>query len=140
MRIDKMCMAHSLENRVPLLDHRVVEYVFRAPGALKVDFKRGKIPLVALAEKRFGADLFRRPKMGFGLPGPFFRGSGQRHLRELVTSRSFREREWFDPRALDRILRAYETNLKLSNDSVWILGALELWARVFIDKPAEIAA
>jgi len=43
------------------------------------------------------------------------------------------------PRALDKILRAYETNLKLSNDSVWILGALELWARVFIDKPAEIA-
>jgi len=140
MRIDKMCMAHSLENRVPLLDHRVVEYVFRAPGALKVDFKRGKIPLVALAEKRFGAELFRRPKMGFGLPGPFFRGSGQRHLRELVTSRSFREREWFDPRRLDRILRAYETNLNLPNDTVWILGALELWARVFIDKPAEIAA
>ena len=140
MRIDKMCMAHSLENRVPLLDHRVVEYVFRAPGALKLDPKRGKIPLVALAEKRLGTDLFRRRKMGFGLPAPFFRGSGQRHLRELIASRSFREREWFDPRALDTILRAYETNLELSADSVWILGALELWARNFIDNPGEIAA
>jgi len=140
MRIDKMCMAHSLENRVPLLDHRVVEYVFRAPGALKLDPKRGKIPLVALAEKRLGTDLFRRRKMGFGLPDLFFRGSGQRHLRELIASRSFREREWFDPRALDTILRAYETNLELSADSVWILGSLELWARNFIDKPGEIAA
>jgi asparagine synthase (glutamine-hydrolysing) len=140
IRIDKMCMAHSLENRVPLLDHNVVEYSFRAPGSLKVGAQGGKIPLRILVEKRLGAESFRRRKMGFAPPDAFFRQRGLERLRELLAGRSFRERGWVEGRALDGLLADYEHNTELSPDSVWILGGLELWARTFVDRPGELVA
>ena len=67
-KVDRASMAASLEVRVPLLDHRVVEYTSRLAVNLKYRNGTGKYLLKRLLEKYVPPELFERPKMGFGVP------------------------------------------------------------------------
>lgn len=67
-KVDRASMAASLEVRVPLLDHRVVEYTSRLPVNLKYRNGTGKYLLKRLLEKYVPPELFERPKMGFAVP------------------------------------------------------------------------
>lgn len=68
MRVDKMTMAHSIEARVPFLDHEVVEFAQRLPSAYKLDGGLGKKVLKKAAEPYVDHDLLYRRKQGFGAP------------------------------------------------------------------------
>ncbi len=65
---DVMSMAHSLEVRVPLLDHRLLEDVMRLPGHLKLNRKKPKSLLLHSLPERLPSSITSRPKMGFTLP------------------------------------------------------------------------
>lgn len=139
MRNDKMMMAESLEGRVPFLDHHVVEYAARVPTSLKVNRHKGKIAFRRLADDVFGPELFERMKLGFGLPAAYFRDRGLAILKDLIRSRSFRERGWMEPKAVEKLLRRYESGRNDFAEGIWLLGTLELWARTFIDRPGVVA-
>lgn len=68
MRVDKMTMAHSIEARVPFLDHDVVKFARRLPNAYKLDEGIGKKILKKAAEPYVDHDLLYRKKQGFGAP------------------------------------------------------------------------
>jgi asparagine synthase (glutamine-hydrolysing) len=68
LKADKLSMAHSLELRVPLLDHRVVESGLALPDGEKVRGVRTKVAIRRLVEERLGASIARRPKQGFDPP------------------------------------------------------------------------
>jgi asparagine synthase (glutamine-hydrolysing) len=68
MRVDKMTMAHSVEARVPFLDHDVVEFAMRLPPSYKLADGTGKRILKKLAEPYVDHDLLYRRKQGFGAP------------------------------------------------------------------------
>jgi asparagine synthase (glutamine-hydrolysing) len=70
MKVDRASMAHSLEVRPPLLDHRLVEFAFSLDTALlrDVEGNRGKLILRRLMDGRVPAGLFDAPKRGFNLP------------------------------------------------------------------------
>jgi asparagine synthase (glutamine-hydrolysing) len=81
LKADKLSMAHSLELRVPFLDHRVVEAGLALPDGKKVRGVRTKVAIRRLVEGRFGRELARRPKQGFDPPVErWLRGE----LRELA--------------------------------------------------------
>ncbi len=67
-KVDRMSMAHSLEVRSPLLDHRILEFAATLPSHLKMDASRGKLPLRGLAARRLPAKIQALPKRGFSIP------------------------------------------------------------------------
>lgn len=140
MRNDKMLMAESLEGRVPFLDHHVVQYAAGIPTRLKVNGRQGKIALLRLAGGIFGPEFFRRPKAGFGLPPAYFQEKGLTILKDLIRSRSFRERGMMDSIGVDHLLRRHESGQENLAEGLWILATLELWARTFIDRPGVVAS
>jgi asparagine synthase (glutamine-hydrolysing) len=68
VKVDRMSMAHSLEVRAPLLDHRILEFAARLPSGLKLKKGQGKLPLRSLAARRLPPDIHKLPKRGFSIP------------------------------------------------------------------------
>ncbi len=130
---DRTSMALSLESRVPLLDHRLVEMVFRIPsdlklrdGQLKYIFKRTVEPW--LPRKI----LQRKDKRGFPTPlNKWFKTCLKEWLTDLLTDRRTLNRGIFNR---DKLLKLVETTGEYSR-SLWGIVNLELWFRTFIDSP-----
>jgi asparagine synthase (glutamine-hydrolysing) len=140
MRQDKMMMAHGVENRVPFLDRRVIEFARALPAehlvgqsaaASAPDTKR---VLKALASRSFDAAFVYRRKSGFNLPlAQYFRGDRfvalmEERLLPGMAARGLVDvaivRRWWR-----RALKAHATT-----EAFWIPVALELWAQQFIDR------
>jgi len=68
VKVDRAAMAVSLETRVPMLDHRVIEFAWSLPLSLRVHNGSGKWLLKELLSRYVPATLTDRPKMGFGIP------------------------------------------------------------------------
>jgi asparagine synthase (glutamine-hydrolysing) len=136
-KADIASMAHSLELRSPLLDHRVVELGLSLPDSLKTRGLTGKIAL----RRAFAADLpsqvARRSKTGFGVPlGRWFRDD----LRELAHETLFTDRGWFRADEVRRLLDEHESQRTDHGHRLWCLLMLELWVREHVEAPALVAA
>jgi len=125
---DRMSMAVSLESRVPLLDHRVVELVARIPPALKVSGRQPKRLLKEIVRPLLPASIReRRDKRPFPIPvGRWLAGELAGTVRDILLSPRCLDRGVFHP---DRLREGV-----LSPDVVWPLINLELWFRIFVDR------
>ena len=128
-RLDRMCMAHAVEGRVPFLDHRMIEFVLAlAPGLRSSSRYLGKRMLRTVASRRLPQEVVRRRKQGFRAPVvPWKHGElGRRYLPALLR---FSERTGlFDSRGLARLLANSGDRLYFS------LVNLMLWHLIFIEN------
>ena len=138
-KADIASMAHSLELRSPLLDHRVVELGLSLPDTLKWDGRTGKVALRRAFDTLLPEKVAARGKSGFGLPlARWFRGELQPLARELLLDERSRERGWFRPGALERLLSEHAAGRADHGHRLWTLVMLELWQRTHVEAAAAV--
>lgn len=124
---DQMSMAHALEVRVPLLDHRLVEFVFSLPGRLRLDRAVPKPLLTRPLEAELPRECIYRAKQGFELPFErWLRGGLYEQMRESFLTPTSSHAAPFDPKALAITWKSFEEG-RLRWSRVWSIFVLRDW-------------
>lgn len=133
-KVDRMSMATSLEARVPMLDHVLVEWVAGLGPEWKMRNGRQKYVLVKLAE-RVGVpkEVLQRPKQGFALPLVHW----MRHeLKDLILTVLLEpetlQRGFFNPKGVRQLLNEHFEGRRNHSPRIWRLLMFELWHRNFL--------
>ncbi len=133
-------MAHSLEVRVPLLDHRLVEWASSLPPELKLHRGAGKFVFKKMLEPDLPHDVLYRAKMGFGVPAgsmvprPTRRPCSDRHC----WTGALAESGLFEPAMLDRLVRQHAAGQRDHSATLWSLLMLDAFLRR-MEQPAPAA-
>lgn len=139
VKADKITMANSVELRVPLLDHHVLEFAASLPADFKVQGREGKRVLKAAFAGLLPPEVLLRPKAGFPVPyDAWLRGPLAGRVRETLLSGGAIARGLFPAREIESLLRA-QARHGLHAKEVFSLLALEFWHRAFAD-PAPAGA
>jgi asparagine synthase (glutamine-hydrolysing) len=132
VKTDRMSMLNSLEVRVPLLDHRVIEY----SATLEPSWRLGKRILKKAAGRLLPPDLLDRPKTGFGVPlKHWFRGDWDGYVRDLLLGKRSRERGLYDARSIESLIEKRSATASRVTNSLYALVMLEEWCRQYLDQP-----
>jgi asparagine synthase (glutamine-hydrolysing) len=135
MKMDKMSMAASIEARVPLLDHPLVEWAARLPDRYKLNGMSGKVLLKSLARKLVPPEVVDRRKIGFQVPlAAWFRGPLRELLQEALLAPRATERGYYRPGVLQRLVADHLDGRRDRSRELWTLLSLELWHQAFIDR------
>jgi asparagine synthase (glutamine-hydrolysing) len=143
MLTDRMTMAASLECRVPLLDHELVELTARIPGEIKM--KGGELKHLmkrALADL-VPPDILNRKKRGFGTPmGAWLKRDLAAMLRGVLSPAAIAARGLVRAQAVQKLIADHAANRVDGTDRLLALLNLEIWCRVYIDGrgAADVAA
>ena len=140
---DKMSMAVSLECRVPLLDHQLVELAAAMPASIKVRDGRLKHLMKASLADLLPDDILNRKKRGFGTPmGAWLKRELAPLLKRLLAADVVQSRGLFRHAVVDRLVADHEANRIDGTDILLAMMNLEIWSRIFLDRrdPADVAA
>jgi asparagine synthase (glutamine-hydrolysing) len=133
--VDRMTMAHSLENRSPLIDYRVVEFAARIPAELKLKGGQLKYLLKQVAARYLPRELIERPKQGFTFPlGLWMRGELAGFIRRLFQESRFAQQGLFDRAYMFRLLDEHVSGAIDHNYRLWTLMNLEVWYRIYFEN------
>jgi asparagine synthase (glutamine-hydrolysing) len=132
VKADKMSMAHSLELRVPFLDHRLVEFAARIPPNEKSSWNGSKRILKQAMDGLLPRQILRRKKLGFPTPIEFmFQGPLRPYVCELISDHQTRQRGYFRKEFTDNLLMQLNSARNVPYRTLWQLVVLEEWHRAF---------
>ena len=128
---DQMSMAHALEVRVPLIDHKLVEFLFTLPGHIKVDKGVPKPLLTKTLGDSIPQECIFRPKQGFELPFDIWlRECLQKEMTEEFLNTK-KDKAWpLEQNALSEIWQEFQRG-KLNWSRVWAIIALKHWLKLW---------
>ncbi|MCF8143859.1 MAG: asparagine synthase (glutamine-hydrolyzing) [Deltaproteobacteria bacterium] len=127
-KVDRASMAFSLEVRVPLLDHRVLEFTSRIPDSLKYREGKGKYLLRRLLARYVPEALFERPKMGFGVPiDTWFRGGLKELLLDYLSTERLRGEGLFHCAEVEKKIQEHLSFKANHQYRLWALLMWEMW-------------
>ena len=133
-KVDWTSMLVSLEARVPLLDHLLMEYVATMPSRLKLADGSGKAIFKRAMGDALPPDVLTRRKMGFGVPlGSWFRNELRDYARDTLLGARARQRGLFAPAAVEGLLDEHARGRHDLSASLWALVMFEEWARRWFD-------
>lgn len=128
VKVDRAAMAVSLETRVPLLDHRVVEFAWQVPVEHKVRNGRGKHLLRQVLARYVPRDLFDRPKMGFGVPiDQWLRGPLREWAEHLLDPATLRRQGYFAPEPVARAWADHLDGRRSNQYPLWVVLMFQAW-------------
>jgi asparagine synthase (glutamine-hydrolysing) len=133
IKADKITMANSLELRVPLLDHKVLEFAASLPSEYKVKGKDTKRVLKAAFSMALPREILDRKKVGFPVPySSWMRGPLKDRLRNMLLSEQTKERDYFIPQEVEKLVARHEATGENAKE-VFSLLITEIWHRHFVD-------
>ena len=130
VKVDRMSMACSLEVRVPLLDHELVELAFGMPDHLKVRRGQTKVLLKRVAARHVPRECVYRPKEGFSIPIKSWLGTSLRGLmEELLDSSRLSSQGLFRPETVERLVAEHLRGSHNHSHLIWSLMVFQDWRR-----------
>jgi asparagine synthase (glutamine-hydrolysing) len=135
VKVDIATMANSLEARVPFLDHKFMELAAGIPSQLKLKGTESKFILKKTFKDLLPDAIFKRKKMGFGVPlSRWFRKELRDYIYEILLDNKTMNRGYFKREGIERLLNDHITLRYDHSARIWALLVLEIWFRVFMDK------
>lgn len=127
-KVDRASMGVGLEARVPLLDHRLVEWIWAQPKSFKIQGKTGKWALRQILYRHVPQSLVDRPKAGFALPlDLWLRGPLRDWAEDLLSARTLQDT--FDPRPIRQLWKAHLKGHADHKEPLWAILMFEAWRR-----------
>jgi asparagine synthase (glutamine-hydrolysing) len=133
-KLDRTSMLTSLECRVPLLDHVLIEFAATIPPELKLRSGISKYILKKAMAAYLPPEVLTRGKMGFGVPlAIWFRGELSDFIKEILLDQRTMKRGIVSPQAIEALLEDYACQRRDLSSQIWSLICFELWCRTWLD-------
>jgi asparagine synthase (glutamine-hydrolysing) len=127
-------MANSLEARVPLLDHKLVEFAASLPTRMKLRGRTRKYLLKKAGSTLLPASIVNRKKQGFPIPiDHWLRNEARGLVNDMLCPRITRQRGLFDPGYVSKLVTDHESGNFNYSKEIWGLVSVEMWMQQFVD-------
>jgi asparagine synthase (glutamine-hydrolysing) len=127
-KVDRAGMAVSLETRIPLLNHKVVQFAATLPDSINHHNGKAKWPLQKILSNYVPNKLFERPKQGFAIPmGEWLRGPLYSWMMDLLNENTIREQGLFNPDAIEPIIKMHLDGNGDYSLTLWSLLMFQSW-------------
>jgi asparagine synthase (glutamine-hydrolysing) len=129
-KVDRASMAHALEVRVPLLDHKLVEWLAGLQPDMKLKGREGKYIFKKALENYLPDDILYRPKMGFAVPlNAWFKGPLKDKVREALLGETMNQCGLFDQTFIQQMVNQHQSGLRDYSSPIWSLLMFEAFLR-----------
>ena len=128
VKVDRAAMSSSLETRMPLLDHRVIEFALRLPIQMKIRNGKGKWVLREVLNRYITKELVEQPKSGFGLPlHQWLRGPLRVWGEDLLAESKLRKEGIFDANKIRKLWNDHLTGKRNNLTQLWSILMFQSW-------------
>jgi len=133
-KVDRMSMLHSLEVRVPFLDHTLVESAFKISGQEKLRWNRGKVILLKTFQDLLPPSLIKRPKAGFEIPiGAWLRKELKFLIHDFLDKDRIKKQGIFNYSPIDNLVSRHMKNIEDTSWHLWNLIVFQYWYRNYFE-------
>jgi len=131
---DKSIMAASIEGRPPLLDHRIVELLFKLRPEHKINGNTQKYILKKVAEKYLPNEVIYRPKAPFSAPiRGWLKGELSEMVNDILSEDSIKKRGIYNPLYVQKLISDNRKGLADNSQLIWRLMVNEIWLNTFFN-------
>jgi len=128
VKVDRAAMANSLETRVPLLDHRVVEFAWQLPLDMKIRDGVGKWALREVLYRHVPREMIERPKKGFSIPlGQWLRGPLRTWAESLLDVQLLQQQGFFNSIPVRGLWKEHLVGKKDNSLKLWSILMFQAW-------------